>query len=362
METHIATAHHHARNRALDYAVWPGWRVLMEDAGLRTAPVLRRAGLPGDLFARPQVRLDPQQFFQLWQALEAEALSLDPDLPAPLRIARVMTADWFDPELFAALCSPDLGSALGRIATYVRLIAPMQFHVERGSRQSRLTIDFLGGVMAAPTVFLAFKLIFFVGLARLATRSPVRPLQVGLPVPPTGADASLYEEFFGATIQPAPLATLVFSNEDMDRPFLTENHKMWQVFEPGLRQRLADLDCTAGMAERVRSLLLELLPAGVVSMGEVSRKLAVSTRTLQRKLHEEGTTFQRTLDAVRDALAHHYLGSTAMSAAEISFLLGFEDANSFARAFQGWTGHTPQTVRNRLQEAAATFAASMRSK
>lgn len=222
METHIAALPHHARGRALDYPVWPGWRVLMEDAGLRTAPVLRRAGLPGDLFARSQVRLDPQQFFQLWQAPETEALSLDSDLPAPLRIAR--------------------------------------------------------------------------------------------------------------------------------------------VFEPGLRQRLSDLDCTAGMAERVRSLLIELLSAGAVSMGEVSRQLVVSTRTLQRKLHEEGTTFQRTLDAVRDALAHHYLGSTAMSAAEISFLLGFEDANSFARAFQGRTGHTPQTVRNRLREAAATSAASMRSK
>lgn len=340
------------RERALAYSVWPGWRVLMEDAGLRTPPVLRRAGLPGDLFARQPVRLDPQQFFRLWQALDAEALALDPDLPAPLRIARVMTADWFDPELFAALCSPNLGGALERIARYVRLIAPMQFRVERGSRQSKLTIDFLGAVMAAPTVFLAFKLIFFVGLARLATRCPVRPLQVGLPMPPVGADALLYQGFFGAAIEAAPLATLVFSNEDMDRPFLTENHRMWLAFEPGLRQRLADLDCTAGMAERVRSVLLEMLPAGAASMGEVSRKLAVSTRTLQRKLHEEGTTFQRTLDAVRDALAHHYLGSTAMSAAEISFLLGFEDANSFARAFQGWTGKTPQMVRNRLRRAA----------
>lgn len=355
MELNHPNRRHSAR--ALEYSVWPGWRVLMEDAGLRTPPVLRRAGLPGDLFARQQVRLDPQEFFRLWQALDAEALALDPGLPAPLRIARVMTADWFDPELFAALCSSNLGGALERIAAYVRLIAPMQFRVERGSWQSKLTIDFLAGVMPAPTVFLAFKLIFFVGLARLATRSPVQPLQVGLPVPPAGAAGLLYEEFFGAAIEAAPVATLVFSNDDMDRPFLTENHRMWLVFEPGLRQRLADLDCTAGMAERVRSLLLEMLPAGAASMGEVSRKLAVSTRTLQRKLHEEGTTFQRTLDAVRDALAHHYLGSTAMSAAEISFLLGYEDANSFARAFQGWTGHTPQTVRNRLREATARTGA-----
>lgn len=134
----------------------------------------------------------------------------------------------------------------------------------------------------------------------------------------------------------------------MERPFLTENHKMWLFFEPSLRQRLADLDRTAGMADRVRSALLEALPAGEVSMQAVSRQLAVSTRTLQRRLQDEGTTFQGTLDALRDSLAHHYLRNTEMASAEISFLLGFEDPNSFARAFQAWTGKTPQTVRTEM--------------
>jgi len=102
------------------------------------------------------------------------------------------------------------------------------------------------------------------------------------------------------------------------------------------------------MVERVRSTLLESLPAGAVSMQEISRKLGVSTRTLQRRLQDEGTTFQQTLDTLRDSLAHHYLRNTAMSSAEISFLLGFEDSNSFARAFQSWTGITPRTARSQM--------------
>ena len=81
-------------------------------------------------------------------------------------------------------------------------------------------------------------------------------------------------------------------------------------------------------------------------MQAVSRKLAVSSRTLQRRLQEEGTTFQQILDTLRDALAHHYLRNTAMSSAEISFLLGFEDPNSFVRAFQARNGKTPQTARS----------------
>lgn len=336
----------------LDYAIWPGWRLLMQDAGLATAPVLRRAQLPGDLFARQNVRLDAANFFKLWTAIDDEAASLAPDLPAPLRIAKVMSSEWFDPELFAALCSPNLAAALDRVGKYLKLIAPMSIHMKRAPTRTTVTIDFIDPTTQPPAVFLAFKLVFFVQLARMATRTYVQPLRVSWPLHPvTEADADKYAAHFGMAVTNSQLATLVFANEEMDRPFLTENHKMWLFFEPSLRQRLADLDRGAGMLERVRSTLLECLPAGEVSMRTVSRKLAVSTRTLQRRLQEEGTTFQQTVDALRGSLAHHYLRNTHMSGAEISFLLGFEDSNSFARAFQAWTGKTPQTVR---EESAAT--------
>ncbi|AMP15757.1 AraC family transcriptional regulator [Collimonas pratensis] len=319
----------------------------MQDAGLETSPVLRRAQLPGDLFARQNVRLDSENFFKLWEAIDAEAKSIDPDLPAPLQIAQVMSSDWFDPELFAALCSPNMGGALDRIAKYVKLIAPMVIRIERTMVHTTVTIGFLDGTKPPPSVFLAFKLVFFVQLARLATRSHVQPLRVSWPSSPSlKADSLIYKSYFGISVTNSPLATLVFATADVERPFLTENHKMWLFFEPSLRQRLADLDRTAGMLERVRSTLLETLPAGEASMQAVSRKLAVSPRTLQRRLQDEGTTFQQTLDSLRDSLAHHYLRNTEMSSAEISFLLGFEDANSFARAFQVWTGKTPQTVRS----------------
>lgn len=102
------------------------------------------------------------------------------------------------------------------------------------------------------------------------------------------------------------------------------------------------------MTERVRSTLLETLPAGEVSMQVISRKLAVSARTLQRRLQDEGTSFQQTLDSLRESLAYHYLRNTTLSSAEISFLLGFDDSNSFARAFQSWTGKTPQRLRTEI--------------
>jgi AraC-like DNA-binding protein len=174
----------------------------------------------------------------------------------------------------------------------------------------------------------------------------VHPLRVGWPAPNLSpSDADAYAAWFGVPVEDLPLPTVVFTAQDTQRPFLTANPGMWKFFEPALRQRLADLEKHASTVERVRGALVEGLPAGEVSMPAVCRKLGISTRTLQRRLQEEGSSFQQTLDALRSSLAHHYLHNSSLSGTEISFLLGYEDPNSFVRAFQTWTGSTPQAVR-----------------
>jgi AraC-like DNA-binding protein len=334
------------------FAVWPGWQLPMQDAGVNGANVLRRAQLPGDLFGRGSARLESHTYFKLWEAIEAEAGTAGG--PVPLRFAKKMSADWFDPELFAALCSADMNGALGRLAKYKRLSGPMALQIARTPTRTTATLEFLDRALTPPPVLVAFKLVFFVQLARLATRSPVHPLRVGWPSPALSAgDARAYASFFGVAVDDLPSPTVVFTAEDTQRPFLTANHGMWSFFEPALRQRLADLDRQASTVERVRSALLEALPAGELSMQAVCRKLGVSTRTLQRRLMDEGSSFQQTLDALRSSLAQHYLQNSTLSGGEISFLLGFEDPNSFVRAFQGWTGTTPQKLRSAAAKTSA---------
>lgn len=324
------------------FSVWSSWRVLLQDAGVNGANVLRRAKLPADLFARESVRLDSATYFRLWEAIDEEAGTAGG--PAPLRFAQKMSTDWFNPELFVALCSEDMTGALARLAKYKS--GPVALKLEHHARGTTAALEFLDRALTPPRILMAFKLVFFVQLARLATRSPVHPLRVGWPAPDLSAsDAGAYATWFGVAVEDLPVPTVVFAAEDTQRPFLTANHGMWKFFEPALRQRLADLEKHASTVERVRGALVEALPAGEVSMQAVCRKLGVSTRTLQRRLQEEGSSFQQTLDALRNSLAHHYLHNSSLSSTEISFLLGFEGPNSFVRAFQAWTGSTPQAVR-----------------
>lgn len=66
---------------------------------------------------------------------------------------------------------------------------------------------------------------------------------------------------------------------------------------------------------------------------------------MQRRLGEEGVTFQQLLADVREDLARHYLTQSTLSLTEIAFLLGYDDPNSFHRAFNRRTGRTPLGVR-----------------
>ncbi|MGV1037002.1 MAG: AraC family transcriptional regulator ligand-binding domain-containing protein, partial [Candidatus Nanopelagicales bacterium] len=322
-------------DQAANYRVNPGLGILLTDAGLHAGNVLRRAELPHDMFARGTVSLAPDQYFALWRAIEGEAD--DPLLP--IHIGQSISVEAFDPLIFAALCSRNLNTAAERASTYKRLIGPMRLIVTPTQQVTSLEVRWPEPLIPPPSLAIA-ELIFTVALARIATRSDVRPVRVISPHPPK--ETSAYREYLGVAITKGSGYRVDFLAADAARPFLTVNEPMWETFEPQLRTRLAQLQTEATTAQRVRVALLEFLPTGSSSMKTVAGQLAMSTRTLQRQLLSEGTTFQSVLHDTRESLARHYLKQDHLDTPEIAFLLGYDDPSSFYRAFRTWTGLTPQ--------------------
>jgi AraC-like DNA-binding protein len=321
------------------FAVDPGWRVLWHDLGVRVADVLRRAGLPEDLLAREGQHLAPADYFRLWRALESMVAP-----PLPLRLIERYAVEAFQPPLFAALCSPDLRAACGRLATYKRLIGPMALQL--GGARGALTVSlrFLDTTEDAPEGLVLAEFAFIVRLARLGTRNPVCATRVALRSPPP-RDVAEYERFFGVRLERAASDALSFSADDAAQAFLTSDERMWAFFEPELRRRMGELDAETTTTERARSALLELLPSGRGTLEDVARTLAMSPRTLQRQLQLERSPFQQMRGDTRRELALYYLRRTNMQLSEISFLLGYTNPNSFFRAFHAWTGLTPGDAR-----------------
>jgi AraC-like DNA-binding protein len=285
------------------------------------------------------VALSTSEYFRLWDALE-KAFN-DPSFP--LRLGQAVSVESFSPPIFAALCSPNLNVAVRRLSQFKRLIGPMTLDVMEDTESTMVSLGCLYADSPLPASLVATELVFLVHLVRLATREPVNPLSVTSSVALASADS--YSEYFGVSVTKGDRNSITFSALDARRPFLTINEQMWNFFEPDLRRRLSDMDTDASFAARVHSSLLELLPSGQNSIDDVARTLAVSRRTLQRRLNEESTSFQVELNRTREQLARHYLANSALSGAQISFLLGFEDPNSFFRAFHSWTGTTPRQLR-----------------
>jgi AraC-like DNA-binding protein len=325
------------------YTVNPGWRLLLNDLGIRPADVLRRARLPEDLLSREKATLNTDECFRFWRGLEEESEGMT----LPLRIGTAMSVEAFDPLIFAALCSQDLNTAFGRISHYKRLVGPMALHIDVDVNATTIELEWLDASTEPPVSLVAAELIFFVQLARIATRTKIYPLEVRAPHPPKPKDE--YTDYFGVSVQQGPSPRISFKAADVARPFLTANEKMWQFFEPELQKRLSELDKSATTTDRVQAALLELLPAGQASIDPVSKKLGTSSRTLQRRLKQEGMSFQALLNSTREDLAKHYLKNSDVTGAEISFLLGFEDPNSFFRAFHAWTGETPEQARRTIR-------------
>jgi AraC-like DNA-binding protein len=97
----------------------------------------------------------------------------------------------------------------------------------------------------------------------------------------------------------------------------------------------------------VKDALKRSLAGRRPAVRDVAQELGLSARTLQRRLTDEGFTFQQLLEDTRRELARHYLKQSAVELPEAAFLLGFGDANSFFRAFQVWEGTSPTEWRTR---------------
>lgn len=329
------------------------WRLILADLGLSRIAVLRRAGLPGGLLDGDGSRISLDDFYALWESFDAEAQS--PTLP--LKLGQIEASEYFDPAFFAAMCAPNMTVAGQRLGEFKRLVGAFSLDVDaqadaiRFSYRCKYRPDL-------PVVMAATEVVFLVNLLRRATRHRVVPRAVCLPGPLQ--DKRAFEDWFGCAVDHGDGASFVLDPIDATRPFLTYDNQMWQSFEPGLRRRMEDARETLSTRARIENALLELLPSGRIQIDDVAGELAVSRRSLQRRLSEEGTTWLGVLNSARLRLAQHYLKNTNLNAAEVSFLLGFEDPNSFFRAFRRWTDASPEAWRE-AQRTRATSGTSGKS-
>ena len=140
---------------------------------------------------------------------------------------------------------------------------------------------------------------------------------------------------------------LEFANDAVAIPLFTNDPKLLEALQPFCDMAAKERTTTNGTLRAAVEIEVEKrLPTGRAKKQTVAKALALSARTLSRRLTDEGTSYEEIVDQLRQTLALQYLQDRGISIGQIAWLLGYEGATSFTHAFQRWTGQPPIAARN----------------
>ena len=310
--------------------------------GIPELAVLRRAGLWDGWLRQEKILATTEEFFAFWRAIGE--VSSDPVIG--LRLGPNSSADGGTPQTIAALHSESFVDAVQRMARYKRLTCPEEIRLARAGDEAAIEFVFLLGGNAEPAVLVDCCLAWILDIGQRGAGTPFHPLHVELTRPPGHREA--LEEHFRCRVKfGAGRNALVFRSTDLDRPFITHNPELLALLTPQMDAELEATQSRRNVIDEVKTAAKRLLAGRRPTLADVARNLGLSTRTLQRQLTGRHVTFQQLLQKARQELAGHYLPQESMGLTEVAFLLGFDDTNSFFRAFQRWEGVSPHRWRCR---------------
>jgi AraC-like DNA-binding protein len=316
----------------------------LEARGVNAAPLLAKAGLTREDVFDPDHRLPAGVTEQLW-------LAASPHLPDPLTAAAQLPLGAYRVLDFLSAHSETVGAGLQRFAAYfplvdprIRMIADAHAVDDDGGAIATLTMVARDGSdlpgMAQSFTFAAIVHRFrqFSGVCWPLVRVEFAASNV--------TDVRAHAEFFGCTIRVnQPAARLVVSSATFAMPLPAGERELLPLLDQLARQQMAELrledEPVRGFGEAVRLACADGRP----TLSAIARRLDVSSRSLQRRLGEAGTSFSAAVDRERERMARRHLAERGLSIAEIAFILGFSDQPAFTKAFLRWVGQTPHVYR-----------------
>jgi AraC-like DNA-binding protein len=315
--------------------------------GADPAAVAAEAGFDTADLADPDARVPVELDLRLWEVLSrrGDGLAIGARL-GPSSIGVVG---------YAAQHGATVGDAIAILDRYRTVV-----HVDVVPRPERRTTpagDRLVFARPVPPPFARLRepvlaqAAAIVALLRALAGRELHAVWVALPLP-RPADPRPVEAFFACPVAwGAPALEVAFDAAVLDLPLPRSDERLSGYLARRADELLATLPDDARWADRARREIGLLLPEGEPRLATVARRLAVSDRTLHRRLADDGTSFAALVEEARRERAMLLLGDAHLSASEVAFLLGYAEPAGFFRAFKRWTGETPQAWRSRANAA-----------
>ncbi len=308
------------------------------------APLLRNAGLSEhDLDDRQERVSSAAQTRFLEQAAEAlddSALGLHIAMETNPREAGLL--------FYVASAAKTVEEALGLYGRYCRIVnEAVRLNLTRTPDGVVVEVNFVGLLRHRARQNVEFWVAVTVKGLREITGRNISPTHVGL-AHGRNADLREFNRFFGCPVEFAASSDrLSFSEATLALPCITEDSHLLETLRPICEEAAKQRSTAAGtLRASIEHEVQKMLPHGKAQRERVARKLAMSTRTLSRKLADEGTTYEEVVDHLRRSLALEYVKQPGLSLSHIAWLLGYQGPTSFNHAFRRWTGQPPSSGRD----------------
>jgi AraC-like DNA-binding protein len=321
----------------------------LKESGIRVSAALKSAGLPSGLLDQSRILVTTEELFALWRGIG----QVSPDPAIGLYLGTENKPEHFDPIALAALSTSSFGEAMQQVARYKQLSCPEEIIHEIEDEEWSIQFRWLLANGGEPEVLTDLCFAWVLCIARHGTGTGMSPLRLEL-VRARAYSKSLERHFGCPIVSGAARNAIIFRASDAERPFVTRNAELLDMLAPQLDKELKLHKGQETFPERVRATIQRKLAGRRPRMQDIARELHISSRTLQRRLQDTGYSFQQVLEEARHQLARHYLNSSLLELSETAYLLGYEDSNSFVRAFRTWEGVPPAQWRGGQRAKAAS--------
>lgn len=292
--------------------------------------ILEEANIP-NLLWKEELVLSDNEFYRFQEVLSQKIT--DEQL---LLLSDVKQVKLFMPIFFAALSSSNGLQAIKRLAKYKRLISPVDIEIQQIKDVVEISINELSDTQKLSRFSLLNEQFIMLSILRTGSGQNIIPIKIKGPFPLSPTMVSVA----GCTPEISSDNLLVFKLADLEFPFSSRNNSMWKLIEPELNRQLEEIKTDSSIINSLHQTVQLLISSGECSIDNVSKILGVSTRSLQRYLSEEGTTFKAELQLVQKNMAVHFSRDLHLTTDDISWLLGYSETSAFTRAFKKWTGMT----------------------
>ena len=311
--------------------------------GVATRDLVEALGLSPDGPIDPAQLIAASDYYDFFAAL----VERDPDGDRlPLRIGAAMRSDDYGAFGLAWKSAPNLRGSYARSQRYGHVLGSAEtYALEQTTGGYFFSLDKAGDGRPGMLMSNEASMAAVDTISREVSTAPFMPLAIHFKHAPRCA-TRVYEEHFGCPVHfEAAHDALLVSQESIDAPNRLGDETIARFVDQHLEQTLAEQRPDAGLEQRVRHAIAGLLSEGVPTLSVIASDLGIGSRTLQRRLSENGQTFQTVVDLARKDLAQRLLRETDYSLAEIAFLTGFAEQSGFTRAFRRWAGQTPRSYR-----------------